>query len=155
MSDMRIQVGNATAYDISSKRLHLIKSPSNMGADIKDNNFFVKDYPEKDGDDVYVNTTPKLKSFDYEITFAYYDGENSDSTNPKTINQANAYITEFYNSLLGKQITIYNDYKKQKIVGYVKAYKNGEFYRNSKDIVIFSVTFYVPKPSLCNFLASS
>lgn len=150
MADMRIQVGSDAAYDIATKRLYLIKSPSNMGADMKENNIFIRDYPEKDGDDVYVNTTPKLKSFDYEITFAYYDGEN-----PGTLNQANTYIAGFYSSLLGKQITIYNDYKKQKIVGYVKSYKEGEFYRTSKDIAIFTVTFYVPKPSLCNFLSAS
>ena len=72
MSDMRIQVGNATAYDIASKRLHLIKSPSNMGADIKDNNFFVKDYPEKDGDDVY------LTCVDSKITISNLEVKTND-----------------------------------------------------------------------------
>ena len=142
MAEMRIKIGSADAVDISTWKLHLIKSPSVMAADVKENNVVTKNYPENDGEDFYINPTPKLSAFDYEVTFAFYDGN---------LNTANSNIYALYSSMLGKTVTIYNDYKGQKMVGYVKSYKEGEFYRNTQDIVVFSITFRVPKPSLCNF----
>ena len=149
MAEMRIKIGSADAVDISTWKLHLIKSPSIMGADIKENNVVTKDYPEKDGEYYYINPTPKLSAFDYEVTFAYHE---DGITEPLNLKKANHYITTFYNAMLGKKLTIYNDYKKQTMVDcYVKFYKEGEFYRDTKDIVIFSVIFRIPNPAVCVF----
>ena len=153
MAEMRIKIGTAEPVDITTWKLHLIKSPSVMAADIKENNVVIKDYPENNGEDYYINPTPKLSAFDYEVTFAYHE---EGITNSLDLKKANYYITTFYNAMLGKKITIYNDYKKQTMVDcYVKSYKEGEFYRGkfslSRDIVIFSVTFRIPNHASCVF----
>lgn len=139
---MRIQIGTGAIVDIVSLGFHLGKSPNTIGCDLKESNFVTTDFPENNGDTVYVNPNPTKKSFDYPITFIYVSTE---------LDSANLAISNFYNSLLGKKITIYNDFKKVKVVGYVKSYKGAEFHRNEKDIVTFELTFYIPKPQDCDF----
>ena len=139
---MRIQIGSGTVQDISFYGFFLGKTPSMLGCDIKESNIIITDFPEISGSTVYIPPTPALKSFDYPITFIYF----SDS-----IDSANQVISDFYNSMLGEVITIYNDFKKVMVKGYAKSYKEGEFYRSEKDIVIFDIVFFIPKPQDCNF----
>lgn len=140
--NMRIQIASGIITDIGSYGFYLGKSPSILAPDIKENNFVITDFPEDDGETVYVPTTPKKKSFDYPITLIYFTG---------SLNAANTAINNFYESLVGKLITIYNDYKKVMVKGYVKSYKEAEFYRKEKDVVTFEIVFYIPKPQDCNF----
>lgn len=139
---MRIQIGVGTINDIITYGFYLGKSPGMLAPDLKDSNFVVTDFPEVDGDVVYVPPVPAKKSFEYPITFIYFSD---------TLDSANQAITTFYESLIGKKITIYNDFKKVMVVGYAKAYKEGQFYRDEKDLVVFDVVFYIPKPQDCNF----
>ena len=139
---MSIKIGSGAVYDIGHYDFHLGKSPSELGCDIKESNFVITDFPEEDGVDVYIPIAPSKKEFDYPITLIYFT---------ESIDNANAAITSFYNALQGKKITIYNYFKRVMIVGYVKAYKNVEFYRQEKDVVTFELTFFIPKPQDCNF----
>ena len=139
---MRIQIGTGAITDISTYGFHLAKSPSELAPDIKESNIVTTDFPEESGVRFYVPTAPTKKSFDYPISLVYYE---------KSLNTANARITAFCESLLGKQITIYNDDKKVKVVGYAKSYKAGEFYRNEIDVIIFDITFFIPRPQDCDF----
>jgi len=145
MSDtckMRIKIADNPTYSIDYYGFYLAKSPSELGCDVKESNIVTTDFPESDGDAAYIPSTVSKKSFDYTISLIFFDNN---------LNTANKKISEFYNSLLGKKVTLFNDYKGVKIVGYVKSYKAGEFYRNEKDVVVFDLAFFVPKPSECDF----
>lgn len=139
---MRIKIGDGAIYDIAHYGFYLGKSPSELGCEPKESNMIITDFPEEDGVDVYVPPVVAKKEFDYPITLIYFN---------ESIDTANAAITSFYNSIYGKKITIYNDYKKVMVVGYVKSFKNAEFYRSEKDVVTFELTFLIPKPQDCNF----
>lgn len=145
MSDnckMRIQIDKGSILGIDTYGFHLAKSPTVFGCDLKESNFVVTDFPENDGDTVYIAPTPTKKSFEYPVSFLYFSD---------TLNSANLAITAFYESLIGKKITIYNDYKKVMVVGYAKTYKEGQFFRDEKDVVVFEIAFYVPRPQDCDF----
>jgi len=143
---MRIQIEQGDIVDIIDYGFYLGKSPNTIVCDLKDSNFVTTDFPENDGDTLFVKPIPTKKAFEYPITFIYVSTE---------INTANQVISNFYNSLLGKKVTIYNDYKKVKVVGYVKSFKGADFYRDEQDIITFEVTFYVPKPQECDFNLST
>lgn len=142
--NMRIQIADGAIKDIGVYGFYLGKSPDILATDIKDSNFVITDFPDEDGDSVYTPEVQKKKSFDYPITLIYFS---------KDINTANAVINGFYELLVGKLITIYNDYKKVIVSGYVKAYKDVSFYRKEKDVVVFDLVFYIPKPQDCTFNA--
>lgn len=142
LGNMRIKIADGATIDIGTLGFYLGKSPSELSANIKESNFVVTDFPDEDGEDVYVPSTPKTKSFDYPVTLIYVSND---------INVANTVIKNFYDSLVGKLIIIYNDYKKVMVKGYAKSYKSAEFYRNEKDVIVFEIVFYIPKPQDCNF----
>lgn len=146
MSDnckMRIKIGDDGAtYGIDYYGFYLVKSPSTLGCDVKESNIVSVDFPEMDGDAFYIPSSPSKKSFSYPISLVFFDN---------SLNSGNKKISDFYNSLLGKKITIFNDYKGVKIVGYVKSYKDGEFYREERDVILFDLEFYVPRPQDCDF----
>jgi len=145
MSDickMRIKIADNPTYGIDYYGFYLAKSQSEMGCDPKDSSIVITDFPEVDGDTFYIPPMPSRKSFDYDISLSFFDDN---------LNSANKKISEFYNSLFGQPITIYNDYKGVKLVGRIKSYKAGEFYRNEKDVVLFDLTFYIPRPQDCDF----
>lgn len=256
MSTMRIQIGTGTITDISTYGFYLVKSPSELGCDVKESNIVTADFPEESGQRLYIPAVPSKKSFDYTISLIYFDksagrnlivGSNIDVTKQATDasfycwlplsipleigktyilssdihtgdfetpnlsdgvgnysngqpiafntpftalyasrsiriyhtntmqigrisnlklesgNHVNGWslapedstnnskINSFYESLLGKQVTIYNDDKKVKVVGYAKQYKAGEFHRNEVDAIIFDLTFFIPRPQDCDF----
>lgn len=142
LGNMRIQIGENAIVDIGTYGFYLGKSPDTLAPDIKDSNFVITDFPDEDGDSVYIPTVQKKKSFDYPITFIYFSSD---------IDAANSVINNFYESLVGKLVTIYNDYKKVTVKGYVKSYKDVSFYRQEKDVVVFELIFYIPKPQDCIF----
>lgn len=133
---MRLKVGTDSIRDISYWDLELIRSPQNYGNDIKDSNIVSVDFPEMDGDVFFIPPSPKMKSFDYTVTFGFVGD---------TEGQAAQKISQFCSFLKGKKTIIYNDYKKVQLEGYYKTYKDGEFYKDTK-VVLFDVTFYIPQP---------
>jgi len=142
MGMMRLKIGADSIRDISYWDLELIKSPQSYGHEIKDTNIVKTDFPEMDGDVFYIPPTPKISSFDYTVTFAFYG---------TTKDQAAIKISQFCNLLKGKKAIIYNDYKKVQLEGYFKSYKDGEFYKGSQ-VVVFDVTFYIPEPQKIVYL---
>ena len=144
MSDckLRIQIENGAINDIISYGFYLVKSPSELALPIKESNIIVTDFPDEDGVTVYIPPIPAKKEFDYPIELLYFSTSLPD---------ANQKIHDFYESLVGKKITLYNDLKGVMVIGYVKGYKDVSFYRNEKDVVIFELNFLIPKPNECNF----
>lgn len=139
---MRLKIGTDPIRDIPYWGLELIKSPQQFGNNVKDSNIVSVDFPEMDGDVFYIPPSPKVKSFDYTVTFAFV-GESE--------NQASQKISQFCDLLEGKKTVIYNDYKKVQLEGYYKSYKDGEFYKDTK-VVLFDVTFYIPEPQKIIYL---
>lgn len=133
---MRLKIGDGLVKDISTWGLELIKSPDNFGGKIKDNNIITTDFPELDGEVVYMPPEPKQEAFDYTVTFAFH------SENEKPSVKINAFVKE----LIGKKVVVYNDYKGVQIEGRFKEYKDGEFYKNTK-VVVFEVIFRVSEPN--------
>jgi len=132
---MRIKIGNGAVTDISTLGFELIKSPESYGSTIKDSNIIVTDFPEEHGSRVYIPAAPKKASFDYTIKLGYYSESNDAATK----------IDAFIESLMGKDVVIYNDYKKVQLTGKYKSYKDDGTYEGTK-VALFDVTFLISNP---------
>ena len=132
---MRLKIGDGAIFDISTKGFELIKSPENYGSSVKDSNIVITDFPEEHGSRVYIPPAPKKAAFDYTIKLGYYS-ENDDAATK---------IDTFIESLLGKDVVIYNDYKKVQLTGKYKSYKDGGTYEGTK-VALFDVTFLIYNP---------
>ena len=98
---MRIKIGDDAIKNISTWNLELIKSPDNFGGKIKDSNIITTDFPEDDGEVIYMPSVPKQEAFDYTVTLAF------PSTTEKPSVKINAIVKEW----IGKVIVDYNDFK--------------------------------------------
>lgn len=114
-------------------------------------------YAEQEGENVDPRTVDDV--FDYKIKFLI-ECPNSD------IDNANKRIKAFNDAIRStdsvtgiktcKRITLYNDYKRVKIVGIPEVIAEPkEFYRDRNgtvmDCVLFELTIHVDKPSECDF----
>ena len=138
---MRLKIGDGAIFDISTKGFELIKSPENYGSSIKDSNIVVIDFPEEHGARVYIPPSPKKEAFDYTIKLGYYSEKGDAATK----------IDAFIESLLGKDVVIYNDYKKVQLTGKYKSYKDGGTYEGTK-VALFDVTFFIYNPDTIVYL---
>ena len=153
MLTARIKIGDGAITDTRTYGLVYLSSDNIVGAPIKD--FEETSYAEQEG----VNISPKVvdASFEYKVTFFIRADD---------LHTANAWISAF-NALLYtqeqgsdvktlKKVEFYNDYKRQKIVGYPKPMSEAkDFWRDRKnqvnDVVIVEWTIKVVKPSECDF----
>jgi hypothetical protein len=135
MGMMRMKIGDGAVTDISTLGFELIKSPESYGSTIKDSNIIVTDFPEEHGSRVYIPAEPKKATFDYTIKLGYYS-ESGDAA---------AKINAFIESLIGKDVVIYNDYKKVQLTGKYKSYKDDGTYEGTK-VALFDVTFLINNP---------
>lgn len=133
---MRLKLGDGDIKDISEWGLELIKSPSDFGNKLKDSNVIKTDFPEEDGEVIYIPETPKKEAFDYTITFAFYDDEGEPSVR----------INSFIEELVGNVVVIYNDYKGVQVEARYINFKGGKKYNNTR-VVTFDVVFRVSDPS--------
>lgn len=132
---MRLKIGDGAIFDIATLGFELIKSPANYGSTIKDSNIVVTDFPEEHGSRVYIPVAPKKAAFDYTIKLGYYSESGDAATK----------IDTFIESLLGKDVIIYNDYKKVQLTGKYKSYKDDGTYEGTK-VALFDVTFLIYNP---------
>ena len=153
MLTARIRIGNRELVDTRDYGLVYLSSDNIMGPPAKP--MEETSYPEQEG----VNISPKTvdDAFDYKVTFFVQAG-NLDTVNEKI---------RLFNSLLYSQkpnsdvktfnkVVFYNDYKRQKIVGYPKPISDAkDFWRDKRnmlnDIAIVEFTIRVVKPSECLF----
>ena len=140
--DMRIKIADGAAVDIKTFGMELVKSPERFGFKIKESNIIRTDFPEEDGIDVYIPQTPKRESFEYKITLAFVAEDNEKIADK---------VSSFIESLRGKVITIYNDYKGVQLEGYLVNYSDGEFYKGSK-VATFELTFLIADPNKVVFI---
>lgn len=105
-------------------------------------------FPESSGVSIYPVTSDE--QFDYNIKLCYFGSEDS----------ANLAISAFNTSLFtkigdlktAKELTIYNDFKRVMVVGYVKSIKTDTTNSiKSRDVVIFDFLVQVTNPNKCNF----
>lgn len=138
---MRIKIGEGAIIDIASLGFELIKSPENYGASIKGSNIVVTDFPEEHGSRVFIPTAPKKEAFDYTVKLGCYS-ESGDA--PTRINA-------FIESMLGKDVVIYNDYKGIQLTGKYKSYRDGGTYEGTR-VALFDVTFFIYNPDTIIYL---
>lgn len=153
MIKSRIKIADGDILDTTDNYgLVYISADSRFDAPIKE--FERTSYPEQEGENILAKTVSD--AFDYKVTwFVKADG---------SLGNANAVIAKF-NTLLYdqvddiktfKQVTLYNDYKKVKIVGIPSPIQEAtEFWRDSQgkqhDVVCVEWIIRVSKPSLCDF----
>ena len=154
MLTARIKIGDRALVDTRQYGLVYLSSDNIMGAPVK--GFDETSYPEEEG----VNICPKTvdDAFDYTVTF-FIQADSLDNANSK-IQLFNSYLSS--QPLTGSKVRtfnkveFYNDYKRQKIVGYPKPISEAkDFWRDKKnkvnDIVIVEFTIRVTTPSECSF----
>lgn len=116
----------------------MVKSiPFNLAPEIKP--YASTDWPDEDGDDEYIPSTPRFKAYEMEISFVYV-GE---------YNTANNKIREFWNYVKSGELQIYDTYTGigRKGIRYV-GYSSTAFHRRnlSGDVVEFKIKFKVNNP---------
>ena len=157
MLTARIKIGtNGTTVDSRQYGLVYLDSDKRVAAPTK--GFESTAYPEEEGEHVLAKTVDA--AFDYTAKFYIQ------ATSLKT---ANAMIADFnamlYTQEAGsdvkqyKQVALFNDNKRHKIVGIPNPIAEAEeFWRDKhnqvKDVVVVEWTIRVDKPSLCNFSAA-
>jgi hypothetical protein len=157
MITVRIKIGTGAVRDTyETYGMIYVESDTRFEADLND--FATTTYAEQSGENMDPRTT--RKAFDYKIKFLI-ETPNSD------IENANAKIRAF-NSLLYtkasdsdvltfKTVTLYNDYKRVKIVGTPKDFikEATDFWRDDNkvayDCVQAELTIHVSNPELCDF----
>lgn len=147
-----IQIGNGKVEDSYDKWGFIYLSSDNrFEAPLKA--FDKISYPEDAGEIVDARTVPD--AFDYVVKFLVETPNND-------YNNANEKIAEFNRALWSyglyqdmrqyQQITIYNPYKRVKIVGIPEPIAEiKDFYRNRTDCAVFELKIRVNDPTLCNF----
>lgn len=154
MLTARIKIGSRNVVDTRDYGLVYLSSDNIMGAPVK--SFDETSYPEEEG----VNICPKTvdDAFDYTVTF-FIRADSVDNANEK-IRIFNSYLSS--QPVSGSKVRtfnkveFYNDYKRQKIVGYPKPISEAkEFWRDKRnkvnDVVIVEFTIRVTAPSECSF----
>ena len=153
MIRVRLQIGNEEPLDTADKYgLVYIEADKRFEAPIKE--FEKTSYPEQEGENIYPITVSD--AFDYKVKW-FIAAKNS-------IVNANKIIAAFNNLLYTpvgdlktfKQVTLYDDYKKVKMVGTPPLIREAtEFWRDAQgkqhDVVCVEWIIRVSKPSLCNF----
>lgn len=152
MIRVRLQIEDGEIYDITQKYgLVYISGDKTFAAPIKD--FEESVYPEQSGKNIYPQTTDE--AFDYKVVF-FIKTDNLTRANKKISRFNNSLYTQIGDVKTFKQVTLYDDYKGVKIVGYPKPIQTAtEFWRDKNgkiaDIVCCEWTINVNNPSLCEF----
>lgn len=152
MIKARIQIGEGEIYDTFERfGFVYLNGDKKFAAPIKD--FEETSYPEQAG----VNILPKTTDDTFEYKVVFFIQTNS-------ITRANRKIADFNSALYTKEgdvktfkrVTLYDDYKGVKIVGYPRPVSEAtDFWRDSKgvqaDVVCVEFNIKVDNPSLCDF----
>ena len=150
---IKIGEGNGDPVDTQNYGLIYLSSDNIMGAPVK--GFEETSYPEQEGVNICTKTVDD--AFDYKVTF-FIQATSLASANDKIA----AFNAMLYTQTQGsdikdfKKVEFYNDYKRQKIVGYPQPMSEAkDFWRDMNnqvnDIVIVEWTIRVVKPSDCVF----
>ena len=97
---------------------------------------FKRDWAEKQGDQEYLPATAMFKAYETDLEFVCMD----------TLKSAGATIKTFLAYLQGSEFNIFSEYNNRGMrCRYVK-YDSKAFYREDKDVVVFSVTVKINNP---------
>ena len=154
MLRVRIRIGTGEIVDsFNGYGFVYLDSDKRVGPGQKE--FESTQYPEEEGE--HINPKTVDAPFDYKVKF-FVQADSVDDANDK-IATFNALLhstptasgqKEYY------QVTLFNDYKRQKIVGYPHEIEEAsEFWRDPKnqltDVIVIEWTIRVNKPSLCEW----
>lgn len=148
----RIQIENGEIYDITEKfGLIYLNGDRRFSPPIKD--FEESIYPEQSGSNIIPEATNK--AFEYKVEF-FIKTDNITRANKKIAYFNASLYTKEGDIMTFKQITLYDDYKGVKIVGYPKPIEEAtEFWRDKSgrvaDVVCCEWVIKVNNPNLCDF----
>lgn len=153
MITVRLKIGDGTIQDTRELGLVYLDSDKRLGAEIK--GFETTAYPEEEGEHIIPKSVDA--AFDYKVKF-FIQANSVDNANAKIA----AFNASLYSKDAGsdvktfKQVELYNDYKRHKIVGYpLPIAEATDFWRDPdnqvNDVVVVEWTIRVTKPSLCDF----
>lgn len=133
---MRIKFKNGSTIAIKDLGFEVMQSPQGYGAKIKDSSMEIVDFPEEDGEYYYIPEEPKMEAFDYAVIFA---------CKRKDSQSIAVRVGTFIDSLMGKEVTIYNDAKGVSLDGFAISYVDDKYY-SSGELGLFKITFKIPNP---------
>lgn len=159
MLTVRLKIGDGEIpLDTRDHGLVYLDSDKQLGAPSK--GFESTSYPEEEGEHVIPLTVDA--AFDYKVKF-FIQADSLETANEK-VKTFNALLFDWVLDGEGertdvkkyKQVTFYNDHKRQVIVGYPSPIAEAKtFWRDRRnqvnDVVVVEWTIRVNKPSLCNF----
>lgn len=155
MIRVRLQIEDGEIHDtIDRYGLIYVNGSCRFAAPIKE--FEETIYPEQSGRNISPKTTDD--SFDYEVEF-FIKTDNLARVNTKIARFNSLLYTQNGNVKTFKQVTLYDDYKGVKIVGYPKPMQvPTKFWRDKngyqQDVVLCKFVIKVGNPSLCDFTGS-
>ena len=132
-STISIKIDDGLDRNLAYYGMEVVSSPEAFGVNIKKSNIIITDFPEEDGDVVYIPDNPSVESFDYKMELAVVT---------KIGESPAVKIADFVSAVMGKKITITNTLKRIKIDGYFSGYKDVRYYNDR--VSVFEVTIYVP-----------
>ena len=152
MIDISIKIGDGDKVDTNTAfGFTYAGSDNRFEAPIKE--FQKTTYADQEGENIYHKTTSD--AFDYVVKF-FVSSDNIEDANDRIAIFNQSLYTEVEGVKEFKDVTIYNTYKKNLIVGIPSLIEVAtDFWRDSKgnqsDKVMVDFKIRVSKPSLCNF----
>lgn len=151
---IRLQI-DEEIEDMNQKGFYLSESDDIIAPELRD--YDVEEFPDKHGAKIDPRAT--YKPFEYKMTFLLIGDENT--VNQRAYQLWNRFFepasdAEGNEILRAKPITVFNDFKNVKLVGYVKGKPEVKKYKHDviRDLYKVQYTVYVAKPNKCNFESS-
>lgn len=132
-STVTIKIADGAEVNLSTYDMEVISSPEAFGMTIKASNIIKTDFPEEDGEEVYIPDNPSVESFDYKMELAVVT---------KIGESPSVKIAQFVTDIMGKKLTITNTLKRVKVDGYFSGYKDVKYY--NERVSVFEIMIYVP-----------
>ena len=132
-STVTIKIADGAEVNLSTYDMEVISSPEAFGMTIKASNIIKTDFPEEDGEEVYIPAKPSVESFDYKMELAVVT---------KIGESPSVKIAQFVTDIMGKKLTITNTLKRVKVDGYFSGYKDVKYY--NERVSVFEIMIYVP-----------
>lgn len=143
---LRIQVGDGPIIQAEEAYgVYLTEGDIRLPLPIR--NYEVQEYPETTAVDIYPVT--KFEPFDYTVKLCCV-AKGSDDVNSVIQQLQSLFLTPSGGMMRANVISIYDDYRHTKMVGYYKSIASTEFGRTeSESFLYFDLTIYVSDPSKC------
>lgn len=135
MKPTYIQKGSEGSVDILNRwGITVQETPFHIFPEPKE--YAKRDWPDRDGDDIFIPSVVRYKSFTQAWKFVYIGAEGS----------ANDNIRGFVSYLQRNEFSIFSEYTMDGVRGVYSKTQSDKFLRRDKDYATFSIDILVHKP---------